>query len=649
MKVKKLNESMDSPEYKIQRYEEDIPELFATLHDNYMTGNLNAKAYAEVLQKVYDALTVDVSELGLNEDTMDSTTKRNLKTTPEEYLNDYRVGNGGIVTLDKIKDDIDQAPYSFTLNDVLSVAKKCGYSLNRKYGEEVLVHWSYKEDVDEFLNESAPIMYEVYNGYYLIPNAAGDGIDICSRNDNKIVIEDEGYASMKAAKDAIDRWYDEAEAQDGIQEAMSSEEVNTYKNFVKKIKDSQTIDELQQIDKEISQNKVLGERDKETLGYTWLSKIRDLKNGVQESLTKDSNRTTFRCSVYNKAKKFHDTYIVTASDEEEARENCRERLDGETDDPENYEILDVVNESLNEASSIKRKFSIGDKVYWFDAGVNFDSVGVITNVKEVYGYDLYDVKWDDGEESIGVSSSNLVLISRGEEYQDEIDSYKDFDESLNEEETENIESKYDVKERVPGIVGGHIDYPANYWGNNETLWIIKNLKTNRIKVELNEYNRGRRVPITKGASSSLEKSFEKTKDERFLSDDAKELFNYIKNYSADESLNEETINDIIQANKDAVNDVLNDFSNYDSRYHEEYFDEIDSKLRDKWGIENLDVRGYLTQFILNEIESKYGNKFKHEEANDWYDDDYDGFDENLEESAEVRLINSLFNPNNKIV
>lgn len=61
MKVKHLNENqdkfLDSAEYRIQRYEDDIPELMAGMHNDYMEGKLDAARYAEVLKKVYDALS----------------------------------------------------------------------------------------------------------------------------------------------------------------------------------------------------------------------------------------------------------------------------------------------------------------------------------------------------------------------------------------------------------------------------------------------------------------------------------------------------------------------------------------------------------------------------------------------------------------
>lgn len=49
-------EYFDTAEYRIQKYEDDIPELMAGMHDDYMEGKLDADRYAEVLKKVYNAL-----------------------------------------------------------------------------------------------------------------------------------------------------------------------------------------------------------------------------------------------------------------------------------------------------------------------------------------------------------------------------------------------------------------------------------------------------------------------------------------------------------------------------------------------------------------------------------------------------------------
>lgn len=46
----------NTDEYRIERYEVDIPELFHGAHDSYMKGDLDAKSYADALQIIYDTL-----------------------------------------------------------------------------------------------------------------------------------------------------------------------------------------------------------------------------------------------------------------------------------------------------------------------------------------------------------------------------------------------------------------------------------------------------------------------------------------------------------------------------------------------------------------------------------------------------------------
>lgn len=73
MKISQLNEDyLDSAEFRIQRYEDDIPELFHKIHDGYMSGMVNAKAYAEALHKIYDALEELDYEDSTNESLVES-------------------------------------------------------------------------------------------------------------------------------------------------------------------------------------------------------------------------------------------------------------------------------------------------------------------------------------------------------------------------------------------------------------------------------------------------------------------------------------------------------------------------------------------------------------------------------------------------
>ena len=73
-KYESMNEDyLDSAEFRIQRYEDDIPELFHRVHDGYMNGMVNAKAYADVLAKIYSVLEeLDYVDESLKESYMDT-------------------------------------------------------------------------------------------------------------------------------------------------------------------------------------------------------------------------------------------------------------------------------------------------------------------------------------------------------------------------------------------------------------------------------------------------------------------------------------------------------------------------------------------------------------------------------------------------
>lgn len=56
-KLESTNEDyLNSAEFRIQRYEDEIPELFHKVHDGYMSGMVNAKAYADALARIHSAL-----------------------------------------------------------------------------------------------------------------------------------------------------------------------------------------------------------------------------------------------------------------------------------------------------------------------------------------------------------------------------------------------------------------------------------------------------------------------------------------------------------------------------------------------------------------------------------------------------------------
>ena len=56
LNMKESFTNWNSPESRIERYETDLPELMATMHDLYMDGKVEAEDYAEALKVAYDAL-----------------------------------------------------------------------------------------------------------------------------------------------------------------------------------------------------------------------------------------------------------------------------------------------------------------------------------------------------------------------------------------------------------------------------------------------------------------------------------------------------------------------------------------------------------------------------------------------------------------
>jgi hypothetical protein len=55
---------------------------------------------------------------------------------------------------------------------------------------------------------------------------------------------------------------------------------------------------------------------------------------------------TYSCDVYNKKIKQWDCYWVNAKTPEEAYLTCRDRLDNETDNPEDWEIVSTIEEDI---------------------------------------------------------------------------------------------------------------------------------------------------------------------------------------------------------------------------------------------------------------------------------------------------------------
>lgn len=91
-KYESMNEDyLSSPEYRIQRYEDDIPDLFHKVHDGYMNGMVNAKAYADALTKIYSILEeLDYTDESIEEGYMDNhaSKEEDIEFVMSEYIPD---------------------------------------------------------------------------------------------------------------------------------------------------------------------------------------------------------------------------------------------------------------------------------------------------------------------------------------------------------------------------------------------------------------------------------------------------------------------------------------------------------------------------------------------------------------------------------
>lgn len=92
-------DKFDSAEFRIQKYEDDIPELFHRIHDCYMNGQVNADSYASALSKIYDVL-----------DNIDCEIEEALGIGAGLALGGAAIGAGmvGSALLDSVQDDSDE-------------------------------------------------------------------------------------------------------------------------------------------------------------------------------------------------------------------------------------------------------------------------------------------------------------------------------------------------------------------------------------------------------------------------------------------------------------------------------------------------------------------------------------------------------------
>lgn len=143
------NESMkedylDSAEFRIQRYEDEIPELFHKVHDGYMSGMVNAKAYADALATIFSALDeIDYDAGSIQE---------NLETEEEQDI-----GNGELIgRIENGKFNVYQGEDIIGSFDSQADAEDSGYNvfenLSSTYKTESIEDIAVIEDTDELMN-----------------------------------------------------------------------------------------------------------------------------------------------------------------------------------------------------------------------------------------------------------------------------------------------------------------------------------------------------------------------------------------------------------------------------------------------------------------------------------------------------------------
>lgn len=102
-----------------------------------------------------------------------------------------------------------------------------GKQLKSQFSESINLN-DLTDHVKESMNEASQgFQKEFYNGYVILRNRAGDGWDIYSYDGTpervtKVYLEDEGFASLQAAKDEIDKWYTTNES---IEETKESDDL----------------------------------------------------------------------------------------------------------------------------------------------------------------------------------------------------------------------------------------------------------------------------------------------------------------------------------------------------------------------------------------------------------------------------------------
>ncbi len=138
------------------------------------------------------------------------------KTISYEVLNQFIGAHNGRDKLEE-SNDVQYGVHQFSTDSIIfrGTEEECGKYIdnNKKLWDDAEVYRMEPGDphYKKIEEASKGFQKEFYNGYVILKNRAGDGWDVYSYDGTpekvtKAYLEDEGFATLQAAKDAIDEW-----------------------------------------------------------------------------------------------------------------------------------------------------------------------------------------------------------------------------------------------------------------------------------------------------------------------------------------------------------------------------------------------------------------------------------------------------------
>lgn len=229
--VKNIKDDVKQTDTYKKSANKDVVNKVKGSYNNYLKGVKSAPElffnYLQIQNKAQD-----INQLGILNDLskeMDNVAKKNkinlLDTTNtiRQKINDKSISN--ITSKTDIQKFLTDAAYRGRILDQWNKV----YS--KKFGTNAVTESI--DDTAELNEASKGFEKEFYNGFVILKNRAGDGWDIYSYDGTpekvtRAYLEDEGYATLQAAKDEIDKWHEEAK----LDESKSIKEDVEYKGYI---------------------------------------------------------------------------------------------------------------------------------------------------------------------------------------------------------------------------------------------------------------------------------------------------------------------------------------------------------------------------------------------------------------------------------